>query len=234
MRGPLHRQEGRPNEDAWLRTGGAFGALTVVCDGMGSKPNARTGSRAACCAVKEAVLRWAKVDNAPLSYLPHLIEIFWRLRIHPTEPGSAATTCLFAFASKNGRWVLGGVGDGLALARTGSELRIVVGNRREGFSNETTGLGVSPGIRAWQLMELPPTKQDRMAVLATDGISDDLIPEKLNEFCEWLVEASHGLSQAERSRALASELRAWPTPGHLDDKTLAILHAPVAALETLK
>ena len=234
VRGPLHRREGCPNEDAWLHARGSFGVLAVVCDGMGSKPNARVGSQAACRAVKEAVLRWAKVDYAPLSYLPHLIEVLWRLRIHPTEPSSAATTCLFAFASENGRWVLGGIGDGLALARTGLELCTVIGNRGKGFSNETTGLGVSPGPRAWQLVELPPTQQDRMAVLATDGISDDLIREKLDGFCEWLADSFHGLSGAERSRALASELRVWPTPGHLDDKTLAVLHAPAAALETPK
>ena len=123
---------------------------------------------------------------------------------------------------------------GSYLPGTGPDPCTVIGNRREGFSNETTGLGVSSGLRAWQIVELPPTRQDRMAVLATDGISDDLIPEKLDGFCEWLAEAFHGLSGAERSRALARELRAWPTPGHLDDKTLAVLHAPVAALETLK
>ncbi len=119
MRGPLHRREGRPNEDAWPHATGAFGVLAVVCDGLGSKPNARVGSRAACLAVKEAVLRWSKADGAPLAYLPHLIEVLWRLRVYPLDPSSAATTCLLALASETGAWVLGGVGDGLALARTG-------------------------------------------------------------------------------------------------------------------
>jgi len=231
VRGPLHRKEGRPNEDAWLHATGAFGVLAVVCDGLGSKPNARIGSQAACQAVREAVLRWARVDDAPVSYLAHLVEVLWRLRVHPLEPSSAATTCLLALASKTGGWVLGGVGDGLAIARTGGELRMVVGGRAEGFSNETTGLGASRGPSAWNLVQLAPTEEDRMAVLATDGVSDDLVPERLDGFFDWLAGTFQGSSPAERWRVLSAELRAWPTPGHLDDKTLAVLHAPAVAAE---
>ena len=31
------------------------------------------------------------------------------------RPDSAATTCLLALATMNGKWIVGGVGDGLAL-----------------------------------------------------------------------------------------------------------------------
>ncbi len=230
VRGPLHRQEGRPNEDAWLHAEGQFGVLSVVCDGMGSKPNARIGARAACLAVKEAVLRWSKVEGAPNSYLSYLIEVLWRLRIHPIEPHSAATTCLFALASNNGEWLLGGVGDGLVLIRTGEELCTVIGGRHEGFSNETVGLGASPGPSAWKLVQFPPTKLDRVALLATDGVSDDLVSDKLDGFCDWVVVSFQGLSPVNRWRRLASELRAWPTPAHLDDKTLAVLHKPESSI----
>jgi serine/threonine protein phosphatase PrpC len=231
VRGPLHCKEGRPNEDAWLRAEGRFGALAVVCDGMGSKPNARAGSQAACAAVKEAVSRWSKADGAPPSYLSHLIEVLWRLRLHPTEPASAATTCLLALATARGTWVVGGIGDGLALARSGSELRIIIGDRGDDFANETTGLGVSKGPRAWTLTELPPTEGERIVVLATDGVADDLLPERLNGFCDWLTDTFEHLTPMERWRTLAVELRDWPTPGHLDDKTLAVIHKPASASE---
>ena len=229
VRGPLHQREGRLNEDAWLHAAGTFGVLAVVCDGMGSKPNGRLGSQAACLAAKEAVQRWSKVQDAPLSYLAHLIEIFWRLRVHPTEPGSAATTCLLALASESGVWVLGGVGDGLVITRTGEGQCAVINSRGAEFSNETIGLGASRGPRAWSFVQLAPTGEDRVAVLATDGVSDDLVPEKLDEFCDWLVSSFRDLSPARRWRRLAAELRAWPTPGHLDDKTLAVVHATAAS-----
>ena len=229
VRGPLHRRERRPNEDAWLHVAGSFGVLAVACDGMGSKPNARLGSQAACLAAKEAVLRWSKVKDAPLSYLAHLIEVFWRLRVHPVEPGSAATTCLLALASSSGVWVLGGVGDGLVITRTGGTRCTIIHSRAAGFSNETDGLGASHDPRAWNFVRLAPTGEDRVAVLATDGVSDDLMPEKLDKFCDWLVESFRDLPPAQRWRRLAAELQAWPTPGHLDDKTLAVVHAAVPA-----
>lgn len=225
VQGPLHRGEGRPNEDAWLRACGSFGSLAVVCDGLGSRPNARAGSRAACAAVKEAVSRWSKADGAPLSYLSHLVEVLWRLRLHPTAPGSAATTCLLALATPKGTCIVGGVGDGLALVRTGSALRVIIGDRGEDFANETNGLGASTGLRAWTLTELPPTDAERVAVLATDGVADDLLPERLDGFCDWLVASFESLTPRERRSRLAAELRAWPTPGHLDDKTLAVVHS---------
>ncbi len=165
VRGPLHSKEGRPNEDAWLRAKGPFGSLTVVCDGMGSKPNARVGSQAACAAVKEAVSHWSKADNAPVSYLSYLIEVLWRLRLYPMEPASAATTCLLALSTTRGSWIVGGVGDGLAFVRSDGELQVVIGDRGNDFANETSGLGD------------------------------------------------------------------WPTPRHLDDKTLAVLCTPASSSE---
>lgn len=225
VRGPLHRTEGRPNEDSWLRAKGSFGDLAVVCDGMGSKPNAREGARAACTAVREAVSRWSKADGAPLAYLPHLVEVLWRLRLHPTDPASAVTTCLLALATPRGTLIVGGVGDGLAMARSGSDLQVIIGDRGKDFANETNGLGTSKGPRAWTLVELPATERDRIVVLATDGVADDLLPERLDGFCDWLVDSFVPLTPRERWRRLSAELRGWPTPGHLDDKTLAAIYA---------
>jgi serine/threonine protein phosphatase PrpC len=234
VRGPLHRREGRANEDAWLHARGSFGALAVVCDGLGSKPNARTGSRAACAAVKEAVTRWSQSDGAPLSYLSHLVELLWRLRLHPTKPESAATTCLLALITPKGACIVGGVGDGLAMVRTGSDLQVIIGGRGDGFSNETMGLGASTGPRAWTLAELPPTDAARIAVLATDGVADDLVAERLDGFCDWLIEAFDPLTPRERHSRLAAELRAWPTPGHLDDKSMAVLNSSRRVHEELQ
>lgn len=231
VQGPLHRSERRPNEDAWMRDSGAFGTLVVACDGMGSKPHARTGARAACQAVKEAVRRWAQVDGAPVSDLTDLIEVYWRLRIHPLEPSSAATTCLFALRSPDQTWLAGGIGDGLVIVRTGTELQTIVGRRDGGFSNETTGLGITRGRDAWELVQFAPTSEDRMALLATDGVSDDLRPETLGGLCDWLSRTFEGLESRQRWRRLTTELTNWPTPHHLDDKTLAVMRTSAVGVQ---
>ena len=232
VRGPAHKRDGVPNEDAWLRAEGSFGSLIVVCDGMGSRPHARLGARAGCVAVREAVKRWTRANEAPLLYLAHLIEILWRLCVHPYLPRDAATTCLLALARKNGEWVVGGIGDGLVAVKTGfTPVSVVVGDRTDGFSNETSALGLFPCARAWQINLLPPTKMARLAVIATDGIAEDLVPEKIDGFCQWLVDNFRDLDPKQRWRQLIAELRAWPTPRHLDDKTIAILTTSGMALE---
>lgn len=232
VRGPLHEKEGRPNEDAWLRAEGHFGSLVVVCDGLGSRPQARHGARSACDAVREAAVRWTRVENAPVSYLLHLVEVLWRLRIHPHQPADASTTCLLALARKTGEWIFAGLGDGLILTRTGNEpVETVIADRGEGFGNTTQALGASVGLKSWKVVELPPTTMSRVAVLASDGISDDLMPEKYDDFCSWLCDDVKPLASRNRWITLASELRAWPTPKHLDDKTLAVMFAEEASNE---
>jgi len=224
VRGPLHQKEGTPNEDAWLRANGVFGSLVVVCDGLGSKTYARHGARSACKAVLEAIVIWTRVHEAPIIYLAHLIEVFWRLQIHPCQPKDAATTCLIAWMRQNGECVFGGIGDGLLAVRTGDDpIFCLFGERRDDFSSQTYALGSSRGLKAWRFHHLPPTPFERMMVLATDGVSDDLVPEKIDGFCKWVVDSFQNIDPAARWRRLATELRSWPTPKHLDDKTLAVL-----------
>jgi serine/threonine protein phosphatase PrpC len=234
VRGPLHQREGAPNQDAWLRGSGRFGSFIVVCDGLGSRPEGRLGARCACTVAREAVSKWAEAGGAPTSYLAHLIEVLWRIRIYPCDPKDAATTCLIAIACRNGQWVVGGVGDGLAAVRTG-DARVVrlVGDRNAGFGNETYALGTSPGPKAWKLSVLPPTPLERVVVLATDGVADDLVPEKLDEFCKWLVGDLQKLDPNLRWRRLVAELRDWPTPRHLDDKTIAVLKTSAETSEEM-
>lgn len=229
VRGPFHQREGRPNEDAWLRVAGHFGSLIVVCDGMGSRPHARLGAKAACEAAREAVIRWSRVENAPVSYLLHLLEVLWRLRIHPHQADKSCTTCLVALARRTGEWILAGLGDGLILSRTGGEpVASLAGDRGEGFGNTTSALGASAGLKSWKVVELPATNKSRVVILATDGVGDDLIPEKYDAFCDWLCNEVRPLEAQVRWRTLMSELHSWPTPKHLDDKSLAVLYAKEA------
>ena len=224
VRGPLHKCEKHPNEDAWLRTNGRFGSLIVVCDGMGSKSNARVGAREACLAVREAVIRWDKADGASLSTLTDLIESLWQIRISPDEARDSATTCLFALARSEGEWVIGGIGDGLAAIKNGSNrLDVIIGDRGEGFGNVTTALGIRSHSDKWKVASYNPDDVDRAVILATDGVADDLIAEKLEAFVSWLIEEFKALSPTDRWRTLSRYLRNWPTPHHLDDKSLAVL-----------
>ena len=76
VRGPAHRRAGQPNQDAWLSRQNRAFALAVIADGLGSRPHAAAGSRAACRAVAEAARAWSAAPGAP----PDLL-----LRLDPDE-----------------------------------------------------------------------------------------------------------------------------------------------------
>ena len=228
VKGPQHRQERKPNQDAWLGRLGREIALVVVCDGMGSRTHSATGSRAACSAVADAVRLWAKSPGAPPDLLLRLIHALWNVRVHQTGRDDCATTCLFAAVTKDGRLVLAQLGDGVVILKTPHAVTTLE-SPSDRFGNTTTGLGVARDIREWRIHVDPNIADEAVVMLATDGIADDLLPEKRNSFINFLVAQYGGLPAKQRSRALAKLLREWPTPRHLDDKTVAVLwHAATA------
>lgn len=222
VRGPEHRREGLPNQDAWLGRSSRKLALAVVCDGLGSRPRSATGARAACRAVGDAARLWGEVPDAPPDLLLRAIHANWNLRVHADGRDESATTCLFAMATADGRILLAQLGDGLVLLKTpGGTTSLEPPAER--FGNATTGLGIASDIREWRLHLEPNVTGAASILLASDGVADDVLPEKREDFLNFLV-SQHGPRPAlARTRALTKELRDWPTPRHRDDKTVAVL-----------
>lgn len=222
VRGPGHIQDDLPNQDAWSGRSGRFGSAVVVCDGLGSRPNSAVGSKAACRVVFDALRHWTRKPGASTDSLIRLVHDFWTLEVHPLTTTSCATTCLFAAAPATGPLLVAQLGDGLAAIRPpGGPLRLV-GRPREGFANETTGLGIARSIADWSIVVEPEPRPGTIVLLTTDGISDDLLPERLDEFVEHLADTFPPMPRRARSTALAWRLRRWETPLHSDDKTLAL------------
>lgn len=224
--GPRHHAENKPNEDSWLGARGAFGTLVVVSDGMGSRREARRGAQMACRAVLAAVRAWHKAGARDLNELLVRIEPVWCSLIAPSSAHDCAATCLFALAHVHGQVLVAAIGDGLALLRTSRGLEWVVGPRAGGFANETAALGHST---SWMSRSFPRTEGD-VVVLATDGVADDLLPERIDGFVQWLMDDFASMAPGQRWRALQRELKEWPTPHHTDDKTLVVLNQREAVL----
>jgi hypothetical protein len=224
--GPRHRAEGKPNEDSWLGARGAFGTLVVVSDGMGSRRDARRGAQMACRAVVETVRAWHKAGANGLEALLVQIEPHWLALIAPSSARDCAATCLFALAHSCGQVHVAAIGDGLALIRTPRGLEWIVGPRAGGFANETHALGYSA---SWTSRSFPRVGGG-VVVLATDGVADDLLPEHIDGFVQWLIDDFSGMVPTQRWRALQRELKDWPTPHHTDDKTLVVLAQREAVL----
>lgn len=225
VRGPLHSDEKLPNEDAWLGASGAFGTLIVVCDGLGSRPDAHLGAKMACLAVRDAISYWTRSGESHMDYLISLIHIMWKMRIFPKEPEDCATTCLWALKHRDGRLTVAGIGDGMILLKQkGFPVSRFLSRNRGDFSNQTQALGFSKKIGAWTY-ETMEHADNTSVILTTDGVSDDLLDEHLDAFVKWLLDEFCPMNPRERWRKLCHELRNWPTPNHLDDKTLAVLNS---------
>lgn len=222
VRGPAHALCGEPNQDAWSRASICGGQIVVVSDGVGSRPFAELGAKAACGAAVEALRAWLRHPGAHPNVLCGLIHLLWRARLPgDMKPEDAAATCLLAYVPSQGPGIAAQLGDGLILLDRGQGASPLVERAHDSFCNETLALGLSRSLSAWRTERLSDGPVH--AALCTDGVSDDLLPDQLGAFMGWLREQIQPLSPARRWRALASELRGWPTPGHADDKTLCVL-----------
>lgn len=154
------------------------------------------------------------------------LECQWRMEIAPSLPGNYATTCLFVgWIPRIGLWA-GGLGDGMILVREhGKPVRRLFGRNEEFALNETNALGCDHRLSDWITVRLLP-RGPWAAILMTDGVADDLRPERLSEFSDWLVTDVALRKPTTRRRMLQDALVNWPTPGNSDDKTIAVLFCP--------
>ncbi|WP_177428456.1 protein phosphatase 2C domain-containing protein, partial [Candidatus Venteria ishoeyi] len=137
-------------------------------------------------------------------------------------PRIARATCLFALYHADGRLLCGGLGDGLIYLQSQQQNQPIL-ERDAGFGNETLALGCPHKLDDWVLHQENLDKQAFQLLLATDGIADDLQPDKRSDFIQWLYQDFAYLAADKRRRMLQKELNNWPVPHHLDDKTLALL-----------
>ena len=226
VRGPYHVKMKIKNQDAWCGYKNQTVAVIAVCDGLGSRPYSEYGAQAACCAALDAIRIWAKFPNAVIDFIPRMIKTLWEIRLTGLLPKDCATTCLAACITSSGRIVVVGLGDGIALIRKPDGVLIPVLKRITEFTNQTHALGEIHQLNDWQTYEADHTSPGTAILLATDGIADDLKPEKLSDFVVWLLDEFANLKPIERTRSLRKSLNHWPTPLHQDDKTLAVLHYP--------
>ena len=189
---------------------------------MGSRPHAQIGSQQACRAVEQALRLWSRNAGAPIEMLLRLVHDIWSIQIYPHDKRDCATTCLFAATCPDGRLVIAQLGDGLALIRRADADPVVLSDRCDGFADQTTALGMAKSIDDWRWHVDEVSRPGTAVLLASDGVADDLVPEKRLAFVDFLLEEFAVLPGQCRWRKLANELRKWPVPRHTDDKTLAL------------
>lgn len=217
--GPGNRARGVTNQDAWLRVSRRGLNAIVVCDGMGSAPQAALGARCAALAARDALALWAGTADADPARLPGVVRAGWRLRLGHVSPERAATTVAFVGVAPDHRLVLGRLGDGLTVIIGDDGAAECIAGRGAGFSNETSALGAGDGRANWFIEQRElPAQASRAFVLMTDGVSDDIAEGSEFDFTRALLKVLN-----RGSAALVGELRGWPVAHHTDDKTIVAM-----------
>ena len=196
------------------------GWFLAVADGLGSRPLSHVGSKAAVRTAYRS-LRDGLFEHPPREAIQDFYRD-WLDALHGREPCLMATTLLAASCSQEGHCVIVQLGDGLALYRSRSEFG-VLSNGREGFANETAALGVTKAFSAWRVVEVDLVEPGDSVILMTDGLADDLVSERLDEFSRMLMREISKRGRRRGKRWLEQQLEAWPTAMHADDKTIGMI-----------
>ena len=219
VRGPGHARKFIANQDSFRIVHHFWGDVVVVSDGVGSHPTSEYGSSAACRAVIESSKVWSEM-NSDTNKLVELIHKNWLSLVKPFDPNSSSATCLFAIRPAEGAFVLGMLGDGLiGVIKTDDEYLEFCDDKNDMFSNQTNALSEITSVDLWQTALIP--QEDCSAiVLCTDGVADDLHPEKREEFVRHIYRQGEKNGVITSSRDVRIMLESWPVPKHSDDKTL--------------
>ena len=223
VRGPAHVRDGSPCQDAWLAAADPECAFAVVCDGMGSRPFARDGARAATRAARRAWRLWRRSPCGGPEDLVRLLEVLWRLELGNVPPAEACTTCLVYAEDIHGRAIITQLGDGLIARRAEDGATSAHPTHALGFGM-THALGTPHTLADWSMALVPPLRPGESLILASDGVSEDLKRDRLGDLMSWL---RGELSSRPRSfHWLRRELHRWPVAHHGDDKTLVMMWRP--------
>ncbi len=223
VRGPGHYRACIPNQDSFIKKAGSWGNAIAVSDGVGSRPISHYGSHAACRAVINAASNWMEINENTETLLEQ-IHVNWLSGVKPFSPGDCAATCLFAIRPTEGQIVIGALGDGLAgVLKTDGSYFELCEDKGYSFSNLTTALSERTTIQQWKTAII--TQEECAAILlCTDGVADDLLPEKREGFVRHIYQQAQKTSLVTAKRNLRKMLEKWPVPKHSDDKTLVIFY----------
>lgn len=229
--GQSHKETDQENQDSFLITRYGFGIVMVVADGLGTKKHSKIGSSEVCKAVGEATKIWVRKENAPIEYLIKLIHNIWDFNIYPFTKSDCATTCLFSIVLDNGKAILGQLGDGIIYYNTGKGLSVLM-EREDDFLNVTNSMNSAKSTHDWRYKELNLNDYEFTLLMTTDGLSEDIIVEKREDFMYYVLQQIQNKDkQTKKNLSIKKILKACENEYSCDDKTLIIFNRKVRASE---
>lgn len=203
-------------------------AYIIVADGLGSCKHSDEGS----LKITEIVENWLLSKLSEYAYLSYNVSNIMTKRI--VEEWNAAygvkevfnydTTMHMAIFYK-GSLLIGGIGDGMALISVDDQICKDTIDSRNLFSNVTNSmcsLDVNE-LLEYEIVKAEEFNEKIVMILATDGIADDLIPEKKLTLPNYFGEVIQENGVDTLQKKLKEWIEDWETESHSDDKTLCYL-----------
>ena len=215
--GPAHLAANHPNQDATMLSGLNGGYCVAVCDGLGSRKLSHEGSLLATRLVRSVLTNRDSRDT----YLAcQSIQKKW-LKSFSGPHREYETTCLWAVVDKDGHASAAQAGDGLLLIKSQGKF-LVMTPEEPGFGNQTHTLAEGSN-ELWTTANFALTEPGDGVLLMSDGISDDLVSEQLEDFFDAIYYQRKRTNKRRCKQWLTHELINWSTPMHGDDKSIAAI-----------
>lgn len=217
VKGSLHEQEQKPNQDAFAYKAGKEWLVMTVADGLGSREKSEEGAQYAVTSFIDFIEPYLNYRTFFMQeeYLLQFAKQ-WQQHFSPNE--MLYDTTLQFIIHHQSTLYMGSIGDGLIILNGKSF--ILHEREQNSYSNRTDSLN---GAKRAFLSTYEMNEHKMLALIATDGISEDLHVEKLPELCCFMQGQIEQTGEAFLTE-LANWVEHWETPMHTDDRTIAILY----------
>ncbi len=203
-------------------------AYIIVADGLGSCRHSEQGAEKIADILEEWL--WEKLsgyaflsDNVANILAKRMVES-WH-ESYGIEKSNDFDTTVHLAAFYKGSLIFGGIGDGMVLVSYDDLVCKDHVASQDLFGNVTDSMC---SLNAEELLdfEIVPEKayhEKAIVIISTDGISDDLIPEKKLTLPGYFQKVLKEKGIDELQGELKEWLDDWKTDGHSDDKTICYL-----------
>ena len=215
--GSYHQINGKPNQDYFRIKRNFHGISMTVCDGVGSNKYSHYGSKSASISVTKVFKKYSR-GKINKEMIGEQIELYYKKYLRKKYRNYASTTCLFSWVFYNGEIIIGQAGDGIILIKKDNRF-LAFKDKTDDFLNEVNALSYGNNFKEWKIKNLKFDLKENSnleMLLSTDGISDDVIPEKREIFFDYFI----GLSTKKSKSKIKKVLENWNVPGSTDDKTV--------------
>lgn len=219
--GLTHIHQHMPNQDAFKYRNYGYGCVMAVADGVGSDRYSHFGSKAVVQAVHEAFCAYVRGDISRTQITKAIYRHYVSI-LKKRYQLAASTTCLFAAYIFDQGLYLGMIGDGIICGCINSQ-PFVMQKEFDSFTNTVKPLSPQRTNPTWTTKFIPVSRLNSIRLmLATDGVSEDILPNKEPDFASYLIDCISAWRTEDRQIKLTNLLEHWETPKSLDDKTIVL------------